>query len=369
MKPLSAIIATLIIPVLLLHVGCGTESESEDVISVEISTHWIPVTTSEVREINAIAYGDSGPTDADFEWSSSNPSVATVSGGNIYPSSPGTTIVAATADGFTTDPCTVHVAEDWIIYAGNSGLRIISPDNNRDMPIKGTSEAAGPILWTNTGIYYNTPALWGYSYLWFRAFNSDSAWMVTADTLDEIHDIRLNPDGGYFVASYPNIYALDANRGLPGIADYLYIHDDSVYYEDMDISPNNDGFVARVSRMGYSTRLLIFDMDGNPEDTIALVGVNCPRFNPTGTKVAYGYSARIYIADLTTNPISIGYYISEGEGIRGLSWSGDGGEIAMCVLNSVSDYELWIGNPGTGETNRLTNAQSSSEYYFPQWID
>ena len=109
-----------------------------------------------------------------------------------------------------------------------------------------------------------------------------------------------------------------------------------------------------------------FGIDGTAGDTIATVLANCPRYSPDGNKIAYGYMGRLWVSTSGGAPSEV---LSEGEEIAGLSWSPDGASVVMCVSNAVGRHELWFGEIATGVTTKLTNAQSSANPYFPQWIE
>ncbi len=370
MRLISAVY--IFISAMILLTGC---SDGGEVTGITISTDWIAMTMTETRTISASVQGG----DADIEWQSSDESVATVSGGVITPVSPGTTNITAGAVEFTSDPCEVHVAEEWILYSNGTQLRVITPNDSMEIAIPGTDGAeydiSGPMLWTNKGIVYHTIAPFDYSYLWFKPFDDNHANMITGDTIEPIYDIRPNPDGGIFLTVYQDIHALDPTStfGQYINSEHLYYSREGVKMEGLDISPDGSQFVSSC-RLGTSPRMVLFDLAGEssePTDTLPITYMAvCPRFNPDGNKIAYGYATtvgRLWLIELSgESPSNV---ITEGQEIVGLDWSPDGSEIVMCIRNMVNEYELWIGDPVAETTRKLVSAQPSTEGYFPQWVD
>ncbi|RKZ31522.1 hypothetical protein DRQ36_01745 [bacterium] len=366
-------IAIILLASLLFLAGCGEENGDVTPVSVSVSTHWIAMTTSETRVISATIHGDGGTID----WASSDNSVVTVSGGIISPIGEGTALITASAGDCTSDPCTVHVAEDWILYTDNEGLRVITPENERDMPIPGTSGAtstiSGPLLWCDNGIVYQIDGPYGYSYLWFRPFSSDEARMISEDTLPTINDIRKKPDGGIFVSLLPNIYEFDESSTFPVFGDeYKYFGIDGQRIDGFDISPDCNSFVAMCPTGGND--LVIFTLQGSESSPIDTLPVNyyatCPRFSPDGSEIAFSYgtlAGNVWLVSTGgSTPVSV---ISEGDDIAGFDWSPGGDRVVMCVRNPAMQFELWLGNVLTGETDKLTNATVGSLEYIPQWVD
>lgn len=346
---------------------CCSKNNEVEITSVAISTHFVPLTLSSNIQITAVAKNKGEIVNANFSWGSSDNHIATVSGGHITPLNPGTALITASAGGLTTEPCTVEVADDWILYAGSDGLRIITPENTRDRRIPGTMGAGGPMLWDNSGIVYHTSAPFDYSYLWFRPWNSDSARMLVLDTLVTVHDIRKHPDGGYLVVSYPGIYRIPSSSAIADLTpDLLFWNIPNVSFQDFDVNRTGDRIVAMV-RVGYAPRLIVFTLSGTPLDTLAMASALCPRFKPDGSRVAFGNMGRMWIVNIDGS--NLREVIREGSEIEGISWSPDGASVAMCIRNIAGNFELWLGNPATGATTKLTNAQASTKYFFPQWID
>jgi len=361
----------LILSLVLIFSGCSSDSDSQP-SEIEISTNWAAITTSQTRTIEINGYDNSGnPVDVDYEWSSSDNSVLTVSDGIMSPISPGVAMISAQYGDLSTEVCTVYVAEDWILYAGEDALHLITPENDRDLVIPGTEGASGPVLWTEDGILYVVQLEWSFSTIRYKSHNSNDSYWIVEDTVDEIHDININPEGGYFVNGYPRIYRLQntnpiANwNGNFAYPDSQYYEREGVAFEDMHVDQENDRIIARV-RLGAAPRVVFFDLDIQPQDTLANIAVNCPRFSPNGDRVAFGYLGRLWVSTGTTDYLEV---LSEGEAIEGLSWAGDGNRVAMCVRNTINIRELWIGNVNSGTTTKLTNAATCDEYYSPQWID
>jgi len=366
-----AIILAAVIP--LFMVGCS--DDGGDVTGISLSTNWLALTMSQTGNVSATTQGGS----ADIEWHSSNPSVATVSGRIITPISTGTSQITASAVEFTSAPCEVHIAEDWILYSDGTQLRLIDPADTSDMPIPGTDnsefEVKGPMLWMANGIVYHTLAPFDYSYLWFKPFDGGDAYMITPDTIEPIYDIRANPEGGFFLTVYQDIHALNSTTPFQQYvnSEHLYYSREGVTMEGLDISPDGDKFVT-ACRLGTSPRMVLFDLNGEssmPTDTLDVTYLAvCPRFDPSGDKIAYGYATtvgRLWTVDIPSGtPVNV---ITEGREIAGLDWSPDGSEIVMCVRNMLNEYELWIGNPTTGATRKLNSAQASTKPYLPQWVD
>ncbi|MCD6501556.1 hypothetical protein J7L01_03060, partial [bacterium] len=187
---------------LALFWGCGEKGSNppnnDDVTDIAISTRWTAMTDSETRTISAKAYDSDGvEVEADIQWSSSAPSVATVGGGTICGVSAGIALITAEAGGATSEPCTVYVADQWILYSGNDGLRIITPDNETDLAIPGTHAAKGPVLWQSQGIMFAAAAPYTFSYLYFRPFDAESSVFVFDGFIEPIYDIRPSAMGGY----------------------------------------------------------------------------------------------------------------------------------------------------------------------------
>lgn len=365
--------ALLILFTTILFMGC---SEEGDVTGINLSTDWIAMTMSETRTISASAQGGG---DVDIEWQSSDESVAMVSGGIITPVGPGTANITASGAEFTSDPCKVHVAEEWILYTDGSQLRVITPDDSTDLIFEGTevndTEIEGPMLWMDEGIVFHTLAPFNYSYLWFKDFCDDDANKVTGDTIEPIYDIRPNLEEGVFLTVYQDIHTLDPTTTYSEYvnSEHLYFSSPELKMEGLDISPDGSQFVT-ACRIGTSPRMILFNLDGEfsePVDTMSITYMAvCPRFNPDGDKIAYGYATtvgRLWLIDISGGtPENV---ISEGQEIAGLDWSPDGSEIVMCVRNMANEYELWIGDPVSGSTRKLNSAASSNEPYFPQWVD
>ena len=155
MKKILLISAAAMIMIL----GCGddngTNGDDGDVASVEISANWTALTTSQTRTLTASARDDAGdPVSADITWSSSDESVVAVSGGVLTPAGTGSAAITAEAGGVSSSPCSAFVAEDWIIYSDTEGLRIITPDNERDMAIPETEMAKSSIVWGGNLVAY-----------------------------------------------------------------------------------------------------------------------------------------------------------------------------------------------------------------------
>jgi len=375
---LTGLYLTLIAVFFALFSGCSGNGDG-DPTSIELSTTWIAMTTSETRQLEATIYSDGNIVDADIEWISGDNSIATVSGGVISPVDTGIVEITALSGAIESEPCSVHIAEEWILYSDGTQLRVITPDNDRDMAIPGTAlseyDIDGPMVWLENGIAYHTLAPFNYSYLWYRPFGSEQAHMVTGDTIEPIYDIRPNLTGGIFLTVYQDIHTLNPSQTFSQYinADHLYYTRSGVKLEDFDISPDGASFVS-ACRLGTSPRFVLFDLDGaasEPTDTLPVAYMaSCPRFNPTGDKIAYGYATtvgRVWLIE--TSGGSAVNIISEGQEVAGLDWSPDGTRLVMCIRNMVNEYELWIGDPETGATQKLTNAESSSERYFPQWVD
>ncbi len=373
---MKKIVAMLfIIPAMLLFTSCSDNGGTPD--SVSISPDWIALTTAQTRTIHATAHG--GNASADFQWHNSDAGVVTVNSGILTPVGPGTATVYATADGIDSEVCTVHVAEDWILYSDGEQLRIITPDDDRDMPIPGTDGSdytiLGPMVWLDYGIAYHTTAAYNYSHIWFRPFDSEEANMITPDTIEPIYDIRANPDGGILLTVYADLHSLDPRITFDQYvnADHLYYSLEGVKLEGFDVNPDGDQFVS-TCRFGTIPKMVLFDLDGAasaPTDTLPITYItSCPRYDPAGTHVAYGY--RTTVGRLWLIPTDGGIatnIITEGRDIPGLDWSPDGSWIAMCVQNMAGEFELWIGDPATGATTKLIEAAPSTEFYFPQWVD
>ncbi len=370
MKLLKAII--IVVAAIFLVSGC---SDQGDIIGITLSTNWIAMTTSQTRSITATTQGGN----ASIEWHSSDESIAIVNDGIITAISKGTVAITASTDDISSEPCSVHIAEDWILYSDGDQLRLISPDDSLELAIPGTGGAEfnikGPLLWTNQGIVYTTLAPFNYSYLWFLPFDGAVSRMITPDTIEPIYDIRPSPAGGVFLTVYQDIHSLNPTQTFPEYinSEHLYYSRSGVKMEGLDISADGTKFIT-ACRLGTSPRLILFDLDGEssqPIDTLQVTYLAaCPRFNPTGDKIAYGYATtvgRVWTINVSGGAPS--NVITEGQEIAGISWSPDGTQLAMCVRNVLNQYELWIGNPSTGGTRKLTSAQPSPRPYFPQWID
>jgi len=314
--------------------GCGENGENgNDITSVTLSTHWIAMTLSETRTISASTGNGGSFITANIDWASDDPSVATVSSGVISPIGAGTALITASAGGISSIACTVHVAEDWILYSGPDGLRVITPDDTRDMAIPGTPGLAETMAWTTEGIAFDSPGPYTFDYLMFREFDSDTSRMLCADTLNQIYDIREDPNGGILISSF-SIYRLPSAVQVPDLSSYLFIEIADVTFQDMDIHPSGDVIVSSVS-FGSTARLATFATDGTILDTLTTHGgIDCPRFSPDGTEIAYGYSfatGNLWI--MNTDGSGAAIAISEGSYLTGLDWSPDGSKFVMCLRN------------------------------------
>jgi hypothetical protein len=366
---MKEILVTFAFLLLILIIGCSKNSPNEhdvDVSYIELKTHWVAMTLSETRTIPYTAFDQEGPVTVELDWGTSDTTVAKVTGGVVTPVGAGTALIRSSSRDVISEPCTVFVAENWIVYSSDSGLRVITPENDRDMEIPGTSAASGPILWTSDGIVYNIPGPYGYCYLRFRPFDGDTECALVLDTLLPVNDIQPAPDGGILLSVFPDIYFLSSYNSIPALTTSdVFLHIGNITFEDFGVSPDGNNFTACV-RIGSAPRVIIFGVDGTAGDTISTVLANCPRYSPDGNKVAYGYMGRLWISTGGGAPVEV---LSEGEEISGLSWAPDGGSLAMCVVNAIGEHELWLGDIATGMTTKLTNAQVSANPYFPQWIE
>jgi len=346
-----------------------SSSPDVDVTDVLISTDWLAITDSETVTISARTFDGGTSVNAPIIWKTSDAQVATVSGGAVSGRGDGVALITAEAGGVESEPCSVHVAGEWIVYSGAESLRMITPDNTRDMAVPGTFPAELPILRLPTGIVYAGAAdITPYSYLLFRPFDGDSTERVFADRIEPIRDIRRSPSGNILLSKFGGnaIYSFPSARGLSGeIDDYIALAFDGVDIREFDVSPSGGYIVDATTPVG--PRMLFLSATGAPLDTLITTNGRCPRFSPDGSKVAYGSSARLWIADVATLVRS--ELLSEGLAIEGLSWSPDGARIAICVRNPLGKYDLWIGNTTTGATQRLTNAEPADKRYFPHWAD
>ena len=359
---------------LVLFWGCGDNGSNppnnDDVTDIAISTRWTAMTDSETRTISAKAYDSDGvEVEADIQWSSSAPSVATVDGGTICGVGAGIALITAEAGGATSEPCTVHVADQWILYSGNDGLRIITPDNETDLAIPGTHAAKGPVLWQGQGIMFAAAAPYTFSYLYFRPFDAESSIFVFDGYIEPIYDIRPSATGGYLITKYLaySIFSLPSATGLSAsIDDYVDLTVPDVDLREFDPSPSGDSYIVDAT-LPSGPRMIFLSSDGTPSDTLLHTNGKCPRFSPDGSSIAYGNTGRLWLADVAT--LTRSELLSEGSSIDGLCWAPDGDAIAMCVRNALGNYELWICDPSTGTKEKLTNAQTAEEYYLPQWLD
>ncbi|MCK5833537.1 PD40 domain-containing protein [bacterium] len=345
----------------------GNNPESE-VTDVELGSNWLFMTDSESIAISASAFNGEVAVSADFDWSSSDASVAIVSDGIITGIGAGTALITADAEGVSSEPCTIHVADEWILYSGSDSLRIITPDNTRDMAIPGTYSAIGAILRFDDGIIYVAEAQYTFNYLYFRPFNSNNTQFVFSNFIEPIYDLRLSSAGNILMSRYLSysIFSFPSASGLVNdLNSYIDFTLGNVDIREFDVSPSGGFIIDATTSAG--PRMLFVSSDGEPGDTLLTTNGKSPRFSPDGTKIAYGNTGRIWLADVET--MTRTELLSEGSSIDGISWSPDGTHIAMCVRNALGQYELWVGNASTGEKVKLTEAEPSNEHFSPQWIE
>ncbi len=368
-RQISLIFTLAILVTVIIFAGCGKNGDDPDVTDLVISTRWTAMTDSETRTISAVAYDSDGAVEADMEWSSSNPSVATVSGGIISAFSAGTALITASAGGVSSEPCTLQVADEWILYSDSIGLRVITPDNEIDHAIPGTYPAVGPMLWHRDGIIYEAEALHSFSYLYFKPFDTESSVFVFDGYVEPISDMRFSNDGEILLTKYLSysFYKFPGPTGLSSSIDnYVDFTVSNVDLREFDVSPSGGGMIVDASTP-VGPRMFFISSDGVPGDTLLTTSGKCPRFSPDGSTIAYINTGRIWLADVAT--LIAEEFISEGSSIEGLCWAPDGDDIAICVRNVLGKYEMWLGNISTGVSEKLTNARPSKEGYFPQWVD
>ncbi len=361
------IFVALFFAIMLISCGNGTDPEA-DITSVNISTNWLAMTDSETKAISATAFDGAAQVSATFSWSSSNESAATVSNGIVTGRGAGTALITASCGDIVSEPCTVFVADEWIVYSSSEGLRMITPENTRDMAIPGTFAAKGPLLWRDDGVVYAAKAQFTFSYLYFRPFDGSESEFVFSGLIEPIYDLRESPTGrilmtkylAYAMFSFPSAENLGSN-----INEYVDFVMSNVDIREFDVAPSGGYFIDATTHTG--PRMIFISSTGAPGDTLLLSNGKCPRFSPDGSRIAYGSTGRLWVADATT--LEKSELLSEGSSIDGLSWSPDGARIAMCVRNTLGNYELWLGDAATGAKQKLTSAQSSDEKFFPQWLD